>query len=288
MLLRQRVDKEEQLYEHIVRFFPAGTYNWVVPAGCFSVEVFLVGGGGGGGRIVGGGSGYTKAYRGTGYTGSGWQTDADGGRDGNAISVTPGQVIPITVGAGGNGCTRTSSAFVAGVNGGWSQFLNTSYRATGGIGGVIGASIISDPGGNGGSGGAGINGSGLSYGGTDGGNGQSLGGTGQGRTTRDFGEFAGKRNAGGGGGGADFSSSPDPNTALNNGGASDYNDGNGNDGIIIQPDGSNRFARTGGGGKGYGGGGGGGSKYNTDTGAIIGGKGGDGTVLLRFLSTTQP
>ena len=34
------------------RFYPAGTYSWTVPAGCKSVDVFLVGAGGGAGGGV--------------------------------------------------------------------------------------------------------------------------------------------------------------------------------------------------------------------------------------------
>jgi hypothetical protein len=43
------------------RFFPAGTYNWTVPNGCESVDVFLVGGGGGGYDGSGGGGGPRSA-----------------------------------------------------------------------------------------------------------------------------------------------------------------------------------------------------------------------------------
>ena len=32
------------------RFYPAGNYTWIVPAGCTQVDVFLVGGGGGAGN----------------------------------------------------------------------------------------------------------------------------------------------------------------------------------------------------------------------------------------------
>lgn len=102
-------------------------------------------------------------------------------------------------------------------NGGYSQFLNSSYRANGGNGagnGYPGGSNAGAyTGGNGGSGGAGDD-SDTAKAGSDGSNGigsrnengslypaGSLygGGKGQRHTTRDFGEPTGKRNAGGGG-----------------------------------------------------------------------------------------
>lgn len=75
-------------------------------------------------------------------------------RDGDAISVAPGQSIPITVGKGGIGGYSEVAP-----NGGYSQFLNSSYRANGGNGAGNGYPGGSDAGaytgGNGGSGGAG-------------------------------------------------------------------------------------------------------------------------------------
>jgi hypothetical protein len=46
--MRRRFEnKDRELEDFIIRFYPAGNYTWVVPDGCFSVDVFLVGGGGG-------------------------------------------------------------------------------------------------------------------------------------------------------------------------------------------------------------------------------------------------
>ena len=215
------------------RFFPAGTYNWLVPEGCTSVDVFLVGGGCGGNSYTdsGGAGGYTKTYK----------KDTDGYRDGDAIQVTPGQSISVIVGKGSN----MSSTSTPPNNGGYSQFLNSNYRANGGyMYGVLGQPWHSDGGSGGGSGGS-IGGDGGSDG-SDGTTGSAhIGGAGQGHTTRDFGESTGKRNAGGGGGGLE---------RRGNGGQSDYTEGIGK--------GVN-------GGGGYGGGGG------------SEGNGGDGTVIVR-------
>lgn len=86
-------------------------------------------------------------------------------------------------------------------DGGYSQFLNSNYRAYGGsMDGYENGPWRSD-GGSGSGGGGSIGGNG----GSDGGNGSNgsahEGGIGQGHTTRDFGESSGKRNAAGGGGG---------------------------------------------------------------------------------------
>ena len=216
-------------------FSSAGSYNWTVPAGVTSVDVFLVGGGAGAGSGVSGGGagGYTATFL--------------------NITVTPGQVIPITIGSGGAGNSYNGTV------GGYSQFLNTSYRANGGN-----SSPASYRGGNGGSGGGGTNGLYGGNGGSNGSNGSNSagggqGGTGQGTTTRDFGESTGKINAGGGGGTG--------TSAGGDGGVSDYYDGAGSSG---------GGGYDGAGGGGYGGGGGAGSGTN-------GGPGGDGTCLIRYL-----
>lgn len=60
---RRFFDKNRELEDFLIRFYPAGNYTWVVPAGCTEVDVFLVGGGGGSGNGSGAGSGYTKTYK---------------------------------------------------------------------------------------------------------------------------------------------------------------------------------------------------------------------------------
>lgn len=241
MSRRRFMDNKKKLVFFQQRFFPAGTYNWTVPNGCESVDVFLVGGGGGGYEGSGGGGGYTKTFKAatTGY------------RDGGAITVTPGETITIVVGAGGtyrNG-------------GSYSQFKSSNYRASGGSTGTSNGYR----GGNGGSGGAGdattnaMGGSDGSNanGGSNPNNSQCAPGTGQGHTTRDFGEPSGKRNAGGGGCARSWDNGVLADPAYNKGGASDYAAGSGSDNL------------SGNGGGGYGGGGGPRSA------------GGDGTVLIR-------
>lgn len=237
---------KKELVLYTKRFYPAGNYTWVVPEGCTSVDVFLVGGGAGG-SSTGGGSGYTKTYK---SSTSGW-------RDGGAISVTPGQSINIIVGSGGGEAS----------DGGYSQFLSSSYRANGGTAGYSSGYYY---GGSGGSGGG-------SYGngGSDGSDGDHrfatkndcIDGEGQGHTTRDFGESYGNRNAGGGGGQNTSDTTPQ-------GGASDYSEGSGEDGATY-------VSGSGGtGGGGYGGGGASGRGGGN-------GRGGDGTVLIRYYAYEQ-
>lgn len=101
------------------------------------MDVFLVGGGGG--------SGYTKTYK----------RNNIGIKQGSQISVTPGQEINIIVGKGGAGLYYGYPE-----KGGFSQFMNSSYRADGGNpsgnGLLNGENSTGGPytGGNGGSGGS--------------------------------------------------------------------------------------------------------------------------------------
>lgn len=55
--MRRRFEnKDRELEDFIIRFYPAGNYTWVVPDGCFLVDVFLVGGGGSGSSAGGDGT----------------------------------------------------------------------------------------------------------------------------------------------------------------------------------------------------------------------------------------
>lgn len=114
---RRFFDKNRELEDFLIRFYPAGNYTWVVPGGCTEVDVFLVGGGGGSGNGSGAGSGYTKTYK----------RNNIGIKQGSQISVTPGQEINIIVGKGGAGLYYGYPE-----KGGFSQFMNSSYRAEGG------------------------------------------------------------------------------------------------------------------------------------------------------------
>jgi len=89
-------------------FRTSGTFTFTVPAGVTSVIVEVWGGGGGGGLRDGGSGGYVKGD----------------------ISVTPGEVISVTVGSGGSAGSQTT--FSAGGNGGASSFK--SIVAGGGVG----------------------------------------------------------------------------------------------------------------------------------------------------------
>lgn len=258
--------------ENIVNFDTAGTHTWVVPANVYKVNVFLVGGGGGGTTGPAGGAGYTKTFRGSGYTSppdGTWETLTDGGRDGNAVAVTPGETIQVIVGAGGTGWYYPNGTST-GSDGGYSQFRNSNYRADGGKGAFRNAQSFYYSG-DGGSGGSGVGYNGI--GGSNGENGKydpsvpappiagsqthTAPGAGQGHITQDFGEFSGKMNAGGGGSGY-----------SNVGGASGYTKGSGSNG---------QGTRLGYGGGGYGGGGGGG--FGT---SVPGGNGGSGKVMIRY------
>jgi microcystin-dependent protein len=114
--------------------------NWTVPAGVTSVKVTVIGGGGGGG-------GWSLA---TGGGGGG-----SGGFDTKTISVTPGTVIPITVGTGGKGGAAATSGTAgklssfgsyltvpggggAGVGGGYRVWVNGEGGAPNGIPGTKG------------------------------------------------------------------------------------------------------------------------------------------------------
>lgn len=248
-MLRDRtfLNKKIATVFHQERFFPSGNYTWEVPAGCTSVDVFLVGGGGGAKDTMPGGGGYTKTFK----------SSNSGYKDGNAISVTPGVLVEVIVGAGGKG-SNTSTAY----SGGYSQFFDSSHRANGG---GAGSGIQSTS--KGGDGGSGA-GAWFGYPGTDGSDGTGTGfdpGTGQGHTTRDFGESSGKRNAGAG----------SCNRAEQlSGGASDYTEGSG--GASLNEDENHNPYTVVSGGGGYGGGGSAAS-YPSYV-----GDGGDGTVLIRY------
>ncbi|WP_085907066.1 glycine-rich domain-containing protein [Kiloniella majae] len=132
----------------------AGNYNWTVPAGVTTARVTLVGGGGSGGQ------------KGTWTSGNGSPSSRGGGGGGGGagaltqklIPVTPGDVLPIVIGAGGDvpvythptygpnatGLVGEESSFSdvltaapgQGGGGGYSQHLSTGAGGAGGAGGV--------------------------------------------------------------------------------------------------------------------------------------------------------
>ena len=140
-------------------FSTAGTTNWTVPSGVYRVNLLIVGGGGSGAP------GFTN-------------TGGSGGRGGAVatytnVSVTPGAVIPIVVGAGGAERLVAASA-VAGNAGTASSFISATYSAAGGAGGLVSVSGSAGAGGTG-SGGAGSPASGVTGG--NGGPGTTVNGT---------------------------------------------------------------------------------------------------------------
>jgi len=188
-------------FSSLQAFTSSGSFT--VPAGVTRLRVNVIGGGGAGGSSsVGPGGG--------------------GGAGGSALTIltglTPGSIIPVTVGAGG-----TASSGSTGGAGGTSSF-GTYISATGGSGGLGGTTYGPMAGGAGGAGvGGTVNNSG-SYG-TDcilsaarGGDG---GGPGNGRgTTGALTGYAGQGYGGGGGGGGSNSTVGSGSGALGgNGGA---------------------------------------------------------------------
>ena len=128
--------------------------NWVVPNDVYLIHVVCIGGGQGGGISV------QYNVRGTAYGGGGggfaWRTN---------LRVTPGQSIPVTVGAGGNAKGASNASDPIGNPGGTTQFDYSNpdparrIRAYGGgtnwwgASGAIGGEWEGQGGGNGGSGG---------------------------------------------------------------------------------------------------------------------------------------
>jgi hypothetical protein len=217
-----------------------GTYSWIAPASVTSVCVVCVGGGGGSNpdNVPSG------AYGSGGGGGLGWK---------NNISVTPGQLYTVVVGAGGtkayNGTNTSGNA---------SYFINSTtvagnggQRADGGSGGA-GGTFVGD---GGGSGGAGGNGN-LSAGGAGGGAGGYSGNGGAG---------AAYGGAGGNGSGG----------AAGGGGGNGTGNGFGGGGVGLYGQGTSGL-----GGSAGGGGGGGSGGTTTSTATTVGQYGGGGAYSL--------
>jgi outer membrane protein OmpA-like peptidoglycan-associated protein len=107
--------------EYIVeRFTTTGTSNWRVPNGVTSIDYLIIGGGGAGGTRHAGGGGAGGVRSSVASTGGGSSPES-------RMTVTPGALMTVTVGAGGtNGSTATGS----GTNG--SNSVLGSLTATGG------------------------------------------------------------------------------------------------------------------------------------------------------------
>lgn len=103
----------------VTAFSNPGSFSYTVPAGVYRIEAEIWGGGGGGGYTA-------DATRGLG--------GAAGGYVRAVLAVTPGQVVPVVVGAGGAGGTNAATA----QTGGTSSVGGSSTQATGGVGGPFG------------------------------------------------------------------------------------------------------------------------------------------------------
>jgi hypothetical protein len=207
-----------------VAFTTTGTQTWTVPVGIYEISAVVVGGGGGGG---GGESGRNEGVSGGGGGGLAYGT----------FAVTPGEVLTIVVGAGGNGgssgndgnagnpSTISSGAtvYLSGGGGGAGRERSTATvtggastgtkRAGGGAGGNSGGNSTDTGSGGGGAGGysgnggaGGTTGAGSSSPGDGGGgggatnSGQGYGGGGVGLFGQGFGGAGGPFNGPTGGG----------------------------------------------------------------------------------------
>jgi hypothetical protein len=245
------------------------TFNLTIISDAVTIEYLVVAGGGGGAADDGGGGG------------------AGGFRTGS-LTVTPGETITVTVGAGGSGALRQDpDVATAGQNSVFGSIISSG----GGAGHKGDAAPSKSNGGSGGGGGypSGIGGTGIA---------------GQGNSGGNAGSFTGA----GGGGGAGAAGDPGQSGAS----STTMNAGNGGAGLSSSISGSSVFyaggggggSRSGGGSGGNGGGGGGrtaqqaGSAGSSNTGGGGGGSGdvstggnnssyngGSGIVIIRYLNS---
>jgi hypothetical protein len=262
-------------FENIQAFTADGTFT--VPDGINKIDVLVVGGGGGGGGIISGGGGAGGVVYQEGY------------------SVTPGQEIAVTVGAGGLGGRGWSNPGQDGLRGNNSVFGTITAQGGGG-GARYGGTAEGDK--NGGSGGGGSNsdvwgGSGTAgqgnNGGTLTGNGGNIsaGGGGAGSAGESVG--TGDNRGGNGGLGVDYSQIfgtdyGDNGWFASGGGggvrtaggrtAGTASQGGGGDGTTTTIKAEDGMVNTGGGG--------GGAGYHVNSAARMGGNGGSGVVIVRW------
>lgn len=116
-------------------FTTPGTHNFTVPDGVSKITAYIFGAGGGGGGCV-------NEYYGGGGGGGGAFMLA-------SINVTPGQVLPVIVGAGGKGLAGANNGSQGGYSG--LSILGLNYIAGGGGGGSAGITSSSGQGGGAGS-----------------------------------------------------------------------------------------------------------------------------------------
>lgn len=233
--------------------FTSGSGSWTVPSGVKTVKVTMIGAGGGGGGSAKLGS---------------KQVNEGGGGGGGActqftMSVTPGQSISYSIGSGGlggNGAKGTGSS-IAGTNGkDGDKTTFGSYYVNGGKGGIRGYTTVNGGvDGDGGAGGSGGSSPSTIFSGGAGGAG--------GKDGSGYGHGGSVLNAGGGGGG--IGDSTIYNYATN-AGYSPHTDSSAN--ASAQEGGKPGYYGTGGGGdSGFDG-----SNYG------VGGKGGNGLIILEY------
>lgn len=116
MIRRRMTKKKGKPYIDKVYIKASGDYT--IPANCTKIDLFLVGGGGAGGKWVS--WGYSP-----GGSGSGGGTNTIKG-----ITVTPGQIISITIGKGGSSYSSNGGSTTVNANA-------SSYTAPGGNGGLM-------------------------------------------------------------------------------------------------------------------------------------------------------
>lgn len=290
---RRFFNKRKDLVFTYKRFFPSGDYTFTVPQGCYEIDLFMVGGGAGGGNgytnAGGGGSGYTKTYKKSNISSGSYN---DWVKDGDSIPVIPGDVIRIHVGAGGAGGARTSGMNPVWGNDGESTIVtvnNVRYIANGGK--AYRGEVESDGHArcaNGGTAATSAGGWGKEYkAGASFSDGvqpprrssiSQHSGRSQGHTTRDFGEIEFEPNAGGTSG---CKGNYGKDLPLRSTG---HTSGSGEDGSDWTGGSSDTYTHSEG-GAGYGGAGGAGGieeRSSVPYGSGKGGRGGDGTVVIRY------
>lgn len=149
--MRRRFEyKDRELEDFLIRFYPAGNYTWIVPDGCFLVDVFFSWRGGDGGSA--GSSSYTQdgasdggdtngeeygVIKGQGHTTrdfgeSGGKRNAGGGSgETNTGVVFQGGISDYSEGSGTGGSTNGSGKGGGGVR------YSMVYAGAGGDGTVL-------------------------------------------------------------------------------------------------------------------------------------------------------
>jgi hypothetical protein len=108
-----------------VIFTTVGTHSWTVPTGITEISILMIGGGGGSGTGPA-----TSSWDSSGFSGGG-----GGSHYRNSISVFPGDVLTVSVGAGGAGAGGGTTYGTSGVDGGNSEIINDGVLLGRGSGG---------------------------------------------------------------------------------------------------------------------------------------------------------